>query len=117
MKNCKVRLEDQMSKKNWQKEGDFGLVAIGDRQGEGKGPLVEVDFSSLSEPDLSFLLATILKIAHNASPKAVQYSLVLFSQAVRGERPITERMEVDKSGLITNKSKIGGTDKGSSSKN
>lgn len=123
MKNFSVRSKDQISKREFAKDGDFGLAAVGDREG-GKlgGPLIEVEFSSLSEQDMSFLLATILKLAHAASPKAVQYALVLFSQAVRNPSQVDEKIDVErmgvlKRGLTTDKSKAGGTDKDPSRKN
>ncbi len=78
MKKVKVSLRDE-NHTDFEKEGDFGLVAIGKHQ-KGRGPVVEVDLSDMTGLDIVYTVATILTIVGRAEESLPLRAIGLFTQ-------------------------------------
>lgn len=72
---------------HWEKEGDFGVVAVGRIQHHGgkelDHPDVEVDFTATTTDQLAYLIATQLVVVHQTSPIIAQRAIGLFEDRIK----------------------------------
>jgi hypothetical protein len=73
--------------KVWQKDGDFGMVAVADRQ-VGGGPLIEVDFTRCSAQDIAYLIATVMEVAGRADPGIPEWSISMYRKHTNGKEQV-----------------------------
>lgn len=66
----------------WEKEGDFIVGAIGNRQGQ-EPPNIEVDFSKTTEFEIVYVLATMLVVVGQIDMKLATAAIKLFEDKMR----------------------------------
>lgn len=66
---------------HWEKEGDFGAVAVGRKQYKNDvevQPDVEVDFTATHPDQISYIIATMLVIVHETDPTIAEKAIELY---------------------------------------
>ncbi len=70
---------------HWEKEGDFGAVAVGRKQyvnGVEVQPDVEVDFTATHPDQVAYVIATMLLIVHKTDSEIAKKALKLYKSQI-----------------------------------